>query len=106
MNPNMDELHCAMSNCDYGAMIPELQEIVLELTGENDGADWHWIVKLNDGTYAYIHGGCDNTGWDCQAGLDVHKATTEEGALMLVGQNERRIFEDMILAGVKQRNNG
>jgi hypothetical protein len=35
--------------------------------GEADGPDWHWIVRLTDGSFALIEGGCDYTGWDCQS---------------------------------------
>lgn len=44
-------------------------EVILEILGENDAADWHWIVKLENGRYAYGWGGCDYTGWDCQSAL-------------------------------------
>lgn len=35
--------------------------------GENDGP--HWIIygQLKDGRYFCARGGCDYTGWDCQA---------------------------------------
>ena len=38
--------------------------------GENDEAAWHWKVCLQGGTIKYLVGGCDYTGWDCQAGSD------------------------------------
>jgi len=33
--------------------ITDVLRVVLKLTGENDGADWHWIVRTQEG-YAYI----------------------------------------------------
>jgi hypothetical protein len=41
-----------------------ISEILATITGDNEGPDWHWIVKLDGGEYAYITGGCDYTGWD------------------------------------------
>lgn len=77
--------------------------VLLELTGGNDGPEWHWLVRLADRRHAYIHGGCDYTGWDCQSGCDVHLAASFEDCMSLVGQDQRRIFEDMIAAGEKVR---
>ena len=73
----------------------DLQEILLEITGENDGEDWHWIVKSETG-FAYIHGGCDYTGWDCQSNAERFDADSLKNCLILVGQDERRIFEEII----------
>ena len=102
--PNIDEY----SDLAYGARcnnvnISDLSEIVLELTGYNDGYPWHWICKRDDGGYAYITGGCDYTGWDCQSGMDRHDADTLDGALALSPQDERHVFEDMISKGDKAR---
>lgn len=41
-----------------------IAEILATIEGANDEADWHWIVRLDGGGYAYITGGCDYTGWD------------------------------------------
>jgi hypothetical protein len=41
------------------------------IEGENDEKDWHWLVLLENGKVAYIRGGCDYTGWDCQSFVDV-----------------------------------
>lgn len=38
--------------------------ILATIGGEYDGSDWHWLVRLEGGDYAYITGGCDYTGWD------------------------------------------
>jgi len=92
------------SDLKYGAKynnvrIDDVDEIVLEITGRNEGPDWHWIVRRCDGGYAYIVGGCDYTGWDCQSSMDRHDADTLEAAILLAPQDERRIFEDMKFAG-------
>jgi hypothetical protein len=48
-----------------GVTLPSpITEILATIEGCNDEADWHWIVRLEGGDYAYITGGCDYTGWD------------------------------------------
>jgi hypothetical protein len=74
----------------------DIKKVVLTIEGENDCRDWHWIVKLNDDRWAYIHGGCDYTGWDCQCSGEVFIAKTKKQVLTEVPQDERRVFEDMI----------
>lgn len=81
------------------------KRIALELTGENDGAEWHWIVELQDGTWAYVHGGCDYTGWDCQSSAEAFPAATLDGALALVDEAHRAMFVEMHAAGETARNN-
>lgn len=44
----------------------DIVESLACVSGENDGPDWHYVVKLKDGKYAYIQAGCDYTGWGCQ----------------------------------------
>lgn len=77
--------------------------VLYELTGDNDGPDWHWIVLLADGRHAYINGGCDYTGWDCRSSIDIHLAASLAECMALVGQDQRRIFEEMSAAGEKVR---
>lgn len=43
--------------------------------GRKDEEDWHWVVTLKDGRFAYFTGGCDFTGWDCQSHLVGHIAS-------------------------------
>lgn len=74
-------------------------KVVLELTGQNDGAEWHWIILLESGTYAYVTGGCDYTGWDCQSNAYVYEADTLEGALGLVDEANRFVFSEMLEKG-------
>lgn len=60
------------ANEEYNDLAPfRLQDVayvLAALMGENDGPDYHWIVAMKDRTYAYVTGGCDYTGWDCQSG--------------------------------------
>ena len=91
--------------CEYNSLdSSDLVEEILEITGENDEASWHWIVKTTSG-FAYISGGCDYTGWDCQCGAERHDAATQEAALALSSQDVRRVFEDMLAKGERARPN-
>ena len=82
----------------------DLVDVILEITGENDEASWHWIVKTTSG-FAYISGWCDYTGWDCQSGAERFDAATREDVLALCSQDVRRVFEDMLAKGDKVRPN-
>ena len=89
--------------CDHNSIdATDIVGIELEITGQNDEAYWHWIVKTTVG-FAYIAGGCDYTGWDCKSSADRIDAPTMAEALALVPQDERRAFEQMIADGVTQR---
>lgn len=61
------------SNFEYngsgmpGFRLEDIAYVLAALMGENDGPDYHWIVAMKDHTYAYVTGGCDYTGWDCQS---------------------------------------
>jgi len=46
-----------------------IKSIILEVPGENDAFNWHWICETKDGKYWYLEGGCDYTGWDCRSDL-------------------------------------
>lgn len=64
---NNDDLHYAFIYNDLSDKLKEVDVIVAEVCGENDGADWYWILQMKDGTFANARGGCDYTGWDCQS---------------------------------------
>lgn len=63
--------------------------ILATIEGENDEADWHWLVRLEDGQHAYISGGCDYTGWDCQSNCEAFVEPTAEAALRQVPEAYR-----------------
>jgi hypothetical protein len=90
------DLQSALQHNSNAVLSSQPKRVLLQICGENDGADWHWIVELTEGGFAYIHGGCDYTGWDCQSNCDAHEAPTFEEALRLVGEVERPIFDEMI----------
>lgn len=82
--------------------LADIEKIERTLVGENDERDWHWLVKTRAG-YAYVEGGCDCTGWDCQSHATIFDADTLDAALAEVPEVERRIFAEMIATGETSR---
>lgn len=60
------------------AYIADVEEVIAAVHGENDGEDWVGVFRLKDGRYLVAAGGCDYTGWDCQAGNSMLVANTYE----------------------------
>lgn len=42
----------------------DVAEIIAMAEGENDGAEWVGVFRLNDGRFAVLRAGCDYTGWE------------------------------------------
>lgn len=59
-----NDLHSAIRHNPAPFEYSDIEKILAEIEGEQDGDDWHWILKLKDGQFAYAFGGCDYTGWD------------------------------------------
>jgi len=57
------ELSYALTNNEVKGSA-QIKELLATIPGENDGADWHWLVSLENGNIAYLRGRCDYTGWD------------------------------------------
>lgn len=47
--------------------IDNIKQVLAVHEGKNDGDDWRWVVALKNGKFAFLQGGCDYTGWDCQS---------------------------------------
>lgn len=45
----------------------DIERVLAVWEGENDGEDWRWVLRLHDGRFVFLQGGCDYTGWDCQS---------------------------------------
>lgn len=65
----------------------DVAEIIAAVNGENDGPDWIGVFRLKDGRFLCASGGCDYTGWDCQAGNNLFVASTL-GELMQYGLSD------------------
>jgi hypothetical protein len=48
----------------------EIKNVAMLQQGENDGPNWVWAVFFDEDDIWILSGGCDYTGWDCQAGAD------------------------------------
>lgn len=98
------DLPYAMSEHGLDDLLSRTEKIVLELTGQNDGAEWHWIVTTTTG-FAYIVGGCDYTGWDCQSHCEAYEDESLTKILLQVPEDIRSTFSDMLSKGETRRNN-
>lgn len=68
----------------------DVAEIIAAVNGENDGADWLGLFLLKDGRYLVASGGCDYTGWDCQAGNQLLACATLDDAMQYgLSESER-----------------
>lgn len=56
----------------------DVEDILAMEAGENDGPAWIIYGKLKDGRFFAARGGCDYTGWDCQASNSGDVALTRE----------------------------
>jgi len=69
----------------------DVKEIIAAVNGENDGEEWIGVFLLNDGRYLIAQGGCDYTGWDCQAGNSMTVAKNMEDVLQYGLTDEEKI---------------
>lgn len=71
----------------------DVAEIIAAVNGENDGQDWLGVFLLKDGRYLVASGGCDYTGWDCQASNNLTVCATLEDVLQfgLTGGERARL---------------
>ena len=58
---------CLEYNPQEGFNLLDIKQVLAVHEGENDEANWHWLIKLNNRKVVYLEGGCDYTGWDCQS---------------------------------------
>lgn len=87
-------LLAAMQNNGYTSA--RVVKLLAHIDGDNGGPNWHWIVSLTNGSFAYITGGCDYTGWDYRSDLDIFEESTLADVLRQVGEVERPILAAQI----------
>lgn len=58
--------------------IEDVEQVIAESTGCNDGDSWLSFGKLKDGRYYFLSAWCDYTGWDCQSGGDCFEHADRE----------------------------
>lgn len=66
-----DDIHYAFECNSLSERLDDIDVIVAEVCGENDGYDWYWILQMKDGSFSWAKGGCDYTGWDCQSYAEI-----------------------------------
>lgn len=98
-------LRGALEHNSLGNKVEEIEKILLQIVGDNDGPDWHWIVKLRGKAYAYVVGGCDNTGWDCHSNCEWFEANTIAKAIQFAPLDIQRVFQNMRKNGEDSRRN-
>jgi hypothetical protein len=77
--------------------------ILSTIVGEKDFvANWHWLVLLSSGKFAYITGGCGYTGWDRQSSCEAFEGDSLREAIRLVPE----AFHDDVLAGLGRTRDG
>jgi len=85
--PDYDLEYCADNDLE-GITSKDIVNVLAQVPGEADALDWHWIVKLRTGEFAYIWGGCDYSGWGCQDWGDYKKESTALKAARLAPEKE------------------
>jgi len=70
----------------------DVTEAYLIVYGENDAADWECIGRLADGRYFRATGGCDYTGWDCQASNSGETWPDLDAFIRGLGDNDRALL--------------
>lgn len=93
------DLEACLQYNNVGFKDTDVAERLLTIKGENDVHEWHWIVRLHDGRWAYVVGGCDYTGWDCQSSAEAHFGDTRDEAIEQAGEVWAPVFRDMLSKG-------
>lgn len=87
-NLDYDLSACLEYNPQPGVHEDNIVRVLAVWEGENDEDDWRWVVDLDNGKFAFIQGGCDYTGWDCQSwATSVLTSTPEEAAWYARGEH-------------------
>ena len=60
--------------------------------GDNDGPEWRCIGRLTSGDYFRATGGCDYTGWDCQASNSGETWPDLDAFIRGLGDNDRALL--------------
>lgn len=78
LNKRLEDYDLKMIMEYEGVKKDDVDEVKACLFGENEGPSWHYILKMKDGTYKYLTGWCDYTGWGCRDGSSSKSGTLEE----------------------------
>ena len=59
----------------------DVAEVIAAVNGANEYDDWVGVFRMRDGRFLAAVGGCDYTGWDCQASNTLTVAATLESLI-------------------------
>lgn len=90
-----DLMACLEYNPQEGFTIEDVERVLAVWEGENDGDDWRWVLELNDGLFAFLQGGCDYTGWDCQSDAHSHITSTPGTAAAFAGSKGTPVYDSL-----------
>lgn len=93
---------CLTHNTQEGYNADDIAEVLAVWEGENEGDDWRWILRLNDGRFVFLQGGCDFTGWDCQSYAVSAFAGLPDVLLIIEEQGDHKDRADVI-ASLRQQ---
>ena len=74
-------------------LLARTKRIVHSWTDGTEEPSFAWIVETDTG-FAFVSGGHDYTGWDCQSSLDVHEYPTLKDAINGSGDDLRRMWTE------------
>jgi len=101
-----DDIKYAFECNSLSERLNDIDVIVAEVCGENDGVDWYWILQMKDGTFSWATGGCDYTGWDCQSSADIKDGfkTPQEAieAVGVVAEYDKRDIKGTLLKQINE----
>lgn len=102
-----DDINYAFDCNGLANRLSDIDVIVAEVCGENDGFNWHWILQMKDGTFSYATGGCDYTGWDCQSHADItdgFKTPQEAIETIVISEwDSRKKIKEVLLAQLEEK---
>lgn len=83
--------------------VEDVSKVLAVYEGENNGDDWRWVLRLNDGRFAFLQGWCDYTGWDSLSDAISQFADTPESAAHFALEEDLPVYESLLaqLAGGK-----
>lgn len=96
-----DDIKYAFECNNLSSKLDDIDVIVAEVCGANDEDHWYWILQLKDGTFTWVSGWCDYTGWDCQSGVETgNKVQTPQQAVeeLIVSDYDDRKVKPVLLA--------
>jgi len=74
----------------------DVKKLYGQSDGERDERDWICWGKLKDGRWFVARGGCDYTGWDCQASNSGDVASSKKDIIQFgLAESERGRFKEL-----------